>query len=126
MSRTQPVKIEGPSVVLDCLDPRALADFYRRLLGWRLDQDSATWVSITSPDRGRRLSFQEEPEYQPPTWPTTRSAQQMMLHLDFGVSDLEAAAAQAIALGATAMAWQPQEHVRVLADPEGHPFCLAQ
>lgn len=31
---------------------------------------------------------------------------------------------RAIALGATLAEWQPQEHVRVMLDPVGHPFCL--
>jgi hypothetical protein len=30
----------------------------------------------------------------------------------------------ALALGATLAAHQPQEEVRVLLDPAGHPFCL--
>lgn len=29
-----------------------------------------------------------------------------------------------IALGATLAEWQPQEHVRVMLGPVGHPFCL--
>ena len=35
-----------------------------------------------------------------------------------------AAAAQAVALGATVAGFQPQEDVRVCLDPAGHPFCL--
>ena len=50
--------------------------------------------------------------------------QQMMLHLDFEVTDLEAEVARAVALGATVASYQPQEDVRVLLDPAGHPFCL--
>ena len=30
----------------------------------------------------------------------------------------------AVALGATLAEFQPQEDVRVLLDPAGHPFCL--
>lgn len=47
-----------------------------------------------------------------------------MLHLDFEVTDLEAETEHAVALGATLPAHQPQENVRVLLDPAGHPFCL--
>ena len=31
-----------------------------------------------------------------------------------------------VALGATLAEHQPQEHVRVLLDPVGHPFCLCR
>jgi hypothetical protein len=49
----------------------------------------------------------------------------MQIHLDFKVTDLEAAQQLAVDAGATLMDWQPQrEGVRVLADPAGHVFCL--
>ena len=48
----------------------------------------------------------------------------MMIHLDFGVDDLEAGVVWAIEIGARLADHQPQEHVRVMLDPEGHPFCL--
>jgi Glyoxalase-like domain len=46
------------------------------------------------------------------------------MHLDIEVDDLDAAIAHATELGATVATHQPQEHVRVLLDPAGHPFCL--
>jgi hypothetical protein len=49
-----------------------------------------------------------------------------MMHFDFQVGDLESAVADALALGATLAAEQPQENVRVLLDPAGHPFCLCR
>ena len=48
----------------------------------------------------------------------------MMLHLDVEVDELDAAVADAIALGASVAEYQPQENVRVLLDPAGHPCCL--
>lgn len=48
----------------------------------------------------------------------------MMMHLDFEVTDLAAATAHALELGAEQAEFQPQENVRVLLDPAGHPFCL--
>ena len=48
----------------------------------------------------------------------------MMMHLDIGVSDLEAAVHDAVALGAELQTHQPQDDVRVMLDPAGHPFCL--
>jgi hypothetical protein len=48
----------------------------------------------------------------------------MMMHLDVEVHDLEAAVADAIELGARLADHQPQDNVRVMLDPVGHPFCL--
>ena len=48
----------------------------------------------------------------------------MMLHLDVEVSDLAASVAHALELGAELPDFQPQDDVRVLLDPAGHPFCL--
>lgn len=48
----------------------------------------------------------------------------MMMYLDIGIEDLAAATAHAIDLGATLAPYQPQNHVRALLAPAGHPFCL--
>ncbi len=116
------MKLSG--IVLDAPDPRALADFYRRLLGWPVEKDDASWVTLRPLDGGAKLSFQTEPAYVRPTWPSTTDHQQMMAHLDVEVDDLEAAGAYAVAAGATLAEFQPQEDVRVYLDPVGHPFCL--
>jgi catechol 2,3-dioxygenase-like lactoylglutathione lyase family enzyme len=122
MNRAPRTRLSG--VVLDAPDARELAAFYRRLLGWPVEQDEPGWVKLASPDGGPGLSFQDEPEYARPTWPSDASHQQMMVHLDIEVDDLEAACAHARAAGATLTEFQPQEHVRVHLDPAGHPFCL--
>ncbi len=70
------------------------------------------------------LAFQTAPDYVRPTWPTGDQRQQMMMHLDFQVSDLDAAVAHALELGAEEAEHQPQDDVRVMLDPAGHPFCL--
>lgn len=116
-------------VVLDSPDPPALARFYERLLGWEISSSSPTWVEMLMRDpQGRgtasNLAFQLEPEYRPPTWPSTAGHQQMQFHLDVGVTDLAAAVAEAIELGARPSDHQPQADVRVMLDPDGHPFCL--
>jgi predicted enzyme related to lactoylglutathione lyase len=42
-----------------------------------------------------------------------------------GVTDLDAAQAQVLALGATLLEdWSGTRTWRVFADPAGHPFCL--
>ena len=111
-------------VVLDTPDPRGLADFYRRLLGWTVREDSETWVSLSPPGGGSGISFQYEPTYMRPVWPSNAAHQQMMLHLDIEVDDLGAGADHAVAAGATLAEYQPQTKVRVFLDPAGHPFCL--
>ena len=116
------------NTVLGTPDPPGLAEFYLRLLGWVYrDEDHGadeTWIVIKPPDGGPGLSFQLETEHEQPAWPTARGAQQMQLHLDIGVQDLEAEVARAEELGARQAEWQPQDDVRVMLDPAGHPFCL--
>jgi predicted enzyme related to lactoylglutathione lyase len=111
-------------VVLDAPVPRELAAFYQRLLGWTIGADEETWVTLRPPDGGITLGFQYEPVYRRPTWPAEEGSQQMMLHLDIGIDDQDAAAAHAVAAGATLADFQPQDGVRVYLDPVGHPFCL--
>ena len=112
------------AIVLDSPDARRLAAFYSQLLGWTVDQDEPDWVTLRSPDGRHQLSFQTEPLYVRPTWPARQGDQQMMAHLDIEVDDLDAAAAHAIAAGATLADYQPQDDVKVHLDPAGHPFCL--
>lgn len=57
-------------------------------------------------------------------WPAATGRQQKMVHLDFEVSALQEATAHAMRLGAELPDHQPQDNVRVLLDPAGHPFCL--
>jgi catechol 2,3-dioxygenase-like lactoylglutathione lyase family enzyme len=108
-------------VVLDSPDPKALARFYAELLGWELGSSGKT---IIPPDSVGYIAFQDSPEYVRPVWPPVAGHQQQMLHLDFEVEDLEPAVAHAVELGATPAEFQPQEEVRVMLDPDGHPFCL--
>ena len=113
------------AAVLDAPNARRLADFYVRLLGFVVRDEEPDWVAIVPPDGGTGLSFQTEPEYVPPEWPTrTPGRQQMMVHLDIEVDDLDAETARAVAEGARLAEFQPQDDVRVLFDPAGHPFCL--
>ena len=112
------------ATVLGTPDIAALAGFYQRLLGWKRVIDEPDWIRIGPPDGGAGLSFQPEPEHVPPTWPAGDGDQQMQMHLDIEVDDLGASTALAVAEGATVADFQPQEHVRVLRDPDGHPFCL--
>lgn len=111
-------------VVIEAPDARALADFYVRLFGWRIHRDDGDFVAVAPPGGVAYLAVQQSPEYVPPVWPPVEGRQQMMMHLDVEVGDRDAAVADAIAMGATLAEHQPQDDVRVMLDPVGHPFCL--
>jgi len=50
--------------------------------------------------------------------------QQIMEHLEVAVTDVDEAVAWALSAGAALADHQPQDHVRVMLDPAGHPFCF--
>jgi hypothetical protein len=126
--------------VLDTTDPRRLAEFYRQLFGLRYqpgdeppgpgqpDPKGQDWLILTSPADGVALAFQKVGELPEATWPDGRVPQQ--LHLDTTVStlaDLDVAHERALALGARLLedrSNDPEEPLRVYADPAGHPFCI--
>jgi catechol 2,3-dioxygenase-like lactoylglutathione lyase family enzyme len=112
------------ATVLGASDPPELGAFYARLLGWTVVTNYPGWVMVKPPSGGTGLSFQIEEEYVRPVWPPKPGEQQMMSHLDIAVGDLDAGVAWALEAGATLADFQPQEHVRVMLDPAGHPFCL--
>lgn len=120
------------SVVLDTTDVPELAEFYRRLLGWSYPagvdiEEFTDWRAIVGPS-GERLAFQQVEELPPTTWPTAEVPQQV--HLDLAVdtrSDLEESHRRALELGAVVRldrSEDPEEPLRVYADPAGHTFCL--
>ncbi len=111
-------------MVLGAPDPQALSTFYARLLGWTVVESQAVWAMVRPPSEGTGVSFQHEPDYVPPVWPTAPGEQQMTSHLDIAVEDLKAGMAWALDVGARLADHQPQAHVRVMLDPAGHPFCL--
>jgi len=112
------------ATVLGCPDPRALARFFQQLLGWPLGTDDPEWATLRPGGGSPGLSFQLETGHVPPSWPAGAGQQQMQLHLDIAVDDLAASVAHAVAAGATEAEFQPQDDVRVMLDPVGHPFCL--
>jgi catechol 2,3-dioxygenase-like lactoylglutathione lyase family enzyme len=112
------------AAVLGAPDPMRLAAFYKRMLGWIVVDEHPEWVKLQPPSGGTGLSFQSEPDYEPPVWPQLPGRQQMMVHLDIAVEELEAGVAWAVEAGATLADYQPQDDVRVMLDPAGHPFCL--
>ena len=103
-------------LILDCPDPKALAEFYARLLDQPVTYDSDDFVVVAPNDRHSGLAFQRAAGHRPPTWPDPAVPQQM--HLDVMVEDPAAAGPHVLELGATHLDGD------VYADPAGHPFCL--
>ena len=125
------MRVSGPT--LDAADPIALAEFYERLLGWPIVAregprpempPSDGWAKLRSPSGDLKIEVQWDPHHHRPVWPSAAGEQSTMMHLDIGVGDLAAGVRWAVAQGAVVADHQPQEGVRVLLDPEGHPFCL--
>ncbi len=126
--------------VLDTTDPRLLAEFYRQLFGLRYragdeppgpgqaDPKGQDWLVLKDPAGGAALAFQKVSELPEATWPDGAIPQQ--LHLDTTVptvADLEVQHERALALGARLLedrSDDPEEPLRVYADPAGHPFCI--
>ncbi|MGH3226622.1 MAG: VOC family protein, partial [Streptosporangiaceae bacterium] len=71
---------------IDAPDANALADFYRRLLGWATSLEEPGWVILRSPGAGHTLNFQTEERYARPAWPAGSGDQQMMMHLEIQCS----------------------------------------
>jgi hypothetical protein len=120
-------------VVLDCTNPRELAEFYREFLGltYRPGDEPPSaddWLVLRTADGVPQLAFQRVDQLTPPTWPEPTIPQQ--LHLDLTVESTEELIAEhnrALALGATMLQDRinnPEEPLRVYADPAGHPFCI--
>ncbi len=125
-------------VVLDCTDARALAEFYRQLLGLRYragdeppaadepDVRGKDWLVLH--DGGTQLAFAQVPTLPEATWPEGSHPQ--MLHLDLVVgsaAELDAQDVRALALGARLLSDRSDDEedpLRVYADPAGHPFCI--
>ena len=125
------MRISGPT--LDSSDPIALAEFYERLLGWPIVRREGPrtggpptdgWAMLRSPDGSMKIEVQWEPHHRAPTWPSQHRAPTMMMHLDIGVADLEAGVRWSVEQGARLADHQPQDDVRVMIDPDGHPLCL--
>jgi len=109
-----------PSIVIDCPDPAALANFYGAMLNWKVEVRPG-WAE-TRAEYGQCITFQQVESPNRPQWPGQDVPQQM--HLDVIVDDLDAAEAAVLDLGATKHEHQPGTSFRVFLDPAGHPFCL--
>ena len=123
------------SVTIGTDQPHDLAHFYANVLGRPVtaedppdpgDPARGGWAQIRPPEGepGPTLNFEYEQHFARPVWPSIPGEQTASQHLDIWVTDLGAAVEWAVAQGGALADFQPQDDVRVLVDPSGHPFCL--
>jgi catechol 2,3-dioxygenase-like lactoylglutathione lyase family enzyme len=123
------------SVTIGTSKPQELARFYAELLDLEVttsdppdpsDPDKGGWAQVRPPNgiAAPTLNFEFERCFQRPVWPAVQGQQTATEHLDILVDDLPSAVEWAVKCGATQADFQPQETVRVMIDPDGHPFCL--
>ena len=128
------------AVAVDATDARAVAEFYRELLGYvyrsgdeppppgEPDPNGEDWLVLRDRTGEARLAVQHVGELPRTTWPDPGVPQQ--LHLDMTVADSAQLAEQrdrALSLGASILSdrsTDPEEELYVFADPAGHPFCI--
>jgi len=132
--KSSSLRIRANAVTVGTSRPSDLAHFYAELLDLPVTVDDPPdpsdpldggWAQVRPPaGAGMTLNFEYERHHSRPTWPSTAEDQVATQHLDIEVDDLEAGVTRAVELGATLAEFQPQDDVRVLFDPDGHPFCL--
>jgi predicted enzyme related to lactoylglutathione lyase len=109
------------SVTIDCLDPQRVARFWSALLGREPGPSQDGWVYL-----GERDDPQPRLVFQPVLEPQTGKVR---IHLDVAVDDIDEAVTGVVDLGGR---YTGERHeydegvVVVMADPEGHQFCLVQ
>ena len=131
-------------MVLDTTDARALAEFYRQLLGYEYqagdevppagedDRNGRSWLMLQPGAGGPMLAFQQVEELpEPPAWPGTEAPQQ--LHLDLsgarhgavtGGAARGAPSTSGRGVCSTSPTTRRSRSADVYADPDGHPFCI--
>ena len=122
--------------VLDAIDARGEAEFWRRLLGLVYrpgdeapeSDDDADWLVLTDADGHRCLAIQQVESLTPTRWP--EAGHPSVSHLDTTVPDraaLDAAHERVLALGGELRLDRtddPDEPLRAYASPAGHVFCV--
>ena len=105
-------------VTIDARDPRALADFWCRVLGYTIAIDEPDEVAIEPPDNGvgPALFFVPVPE---------DKVSKNRIHLDLAPDVQTAEVERLLSLGARRVdIGQGQVPWVVMADPEGNEFCV--
>lgn len=106
------------AVNIDCAEPRKLAEFYAAVFGYEVQYADDAYAAVG--DGTMTIYFQRNPDRRAAAWP----GPDKQFHLDVRVPDVEQAVKDYLELGATKPDFQPGGHWVVLADPEGHLFCV--
>ena len=137
MSDFPPVVPQLQHTVLDAVDVRREAEFWRDLLGLAYrpgdevpadGPDDLDWLVLTHPDGRGCLAIQQVEQLPKSQWP--EPGHPSGSHLDTTVpsrSALDAVHERVLALGAELRLDRTDdedEPLYVLADPAGHPFCV--
>ncbi len=114
------------NISIDCQNPERTRDFYHALTGWEKRMLHGCPALVA--DHGLVIHFMAcDFDYLPPVWPEEPGKQQKQMHFNFQVSDLPAAVAAAVRLGARQAETQNGgDHFITMFDQEGHPFCLCR
>ncbi|MEV8632003.1 VOC family protein [Streptosporangium sp. NPDC051023] len=107
------------AVNLDCAEPKRLAEFYAAVFGYEVQYADDAYAAVG--DGTMTIYFQHNPDRKPAPWPGPGK----QFHLDVRVPDVKKAVEDYLVLGATKPDFQPGgDGWAVLADPEGHLFCV--
>ena len=109
--------IRVTDITLDAVDPDRLAQFWGQLLGLATADRFGPYLNLEPLPGGITFGFQRVPE---------TKAGKVRMHLDLRVSDLAAAVTRVRELGGQHLHDVEELGHRwaVVADPEGHEFCL--
>ena len=109
--------IVAAMIIVDCEDPKRLADFWGTLLGRKITNDRPDFKGLEwSPRFGCGLCFQQVPE---PKRGKNR------VHFDMICADRDAQIARVEELGGKrAEGYPTDQDFVVMLDPEGNEFCL--
>jgi predicted enzyme related to lactoylglutathione lyase len=108
-------------IVLDCADPKRLAEFWSKALGYEIRGFAEQWGLLGGPRDGDVFLLQQVPE--------PKSGKNRM-HIDVTAADIEAKAKELEGLGARRLSAEPLHQFAstwiVMADPEGNEFCVCR
>lgn len=112
-------------ITIDCVNPRAIAEFWAAALDWQITEADDEGVVIElldgSPEQGRipDILFYKNPD---------KKTVKNRLHFDLRPKDQAAEVARLESLGAKRIeigqANEPEATWIVMADPEGNEFCV--
>lgn len=119
------------SVVIDCADPRRLAEFWAAALGWQVrpyDDETLEWLAAQglTPETDPSVAVDPPDPSMPTLWcnevPEPKVGK-VRIHLDVNVGD-RTGIDHLVDLGATIVEEHPGGNDwTIMADPEGHEFC---